>query len=279
MSANILQSSKKPAPPMRASGAFTIVEVMLAIGIFAMMMAGIFQTWMGVSKAVVAGRNAAAQAQRARISIKAIEDALVTAQMFSANGKYYYFLAETSQEKCGSISFVARLPASFPGVGHYGDQIVRRVTFYTDPDGNLIMTQLPMMVAEDKDIEPYRLQLAKDVTLFMFEFWDEQKKEYVYEWAKTNQLPKLVRVAVGLGTARQNSQSPQDLVTRTIAMPSTAVRPEWQAGQMMPGVPGVPGMPGQPGMPPGMGVPPGMGMQPGMQPNRGIQPTRSGSRF
>jgi prepilin-type N-terminal cleavage/methylation domain-containing protein len=256
----------------RGRSGFTIVEVMMAIAIFGMAVLAIYEIWMAVIKASQAGLSAAAQAQRARVSIKAIEDALTTAQMFSANGKYYYFLADTSDEKSGSLSFVARLPASFPGVGHYGDRIVRRVSFFTDAEGNLFVTQLPMMVAEDKDIEPYRLQLAKDVTLFMFEFWDEQKKEYVNEWAKTNQLPKLVRVALGLGSAGHNSKVPQDLVTRTIAMASTAVRGEWQAGQMMPGVPGAPGMPMPPGAP---GVPGQPGVLPGGRP---AQPIRPGGR-
>jgi hypothetical protein len=242
-----------------------MLEVLLAIGIFSLVIIAIYSTWSAVMQGTRAGLNAAANAQRARISIKAIEDALLTAQMFSANGRHYYFLADTANDKCGSISFVARLPASFPGVGRYGDQIVRRVTFFTDAERNLVVTQLPMMVAEDKDYQPYSLQLAKDVTLFMFEFWDEQKKEYVSEWAKTNQLPKLVRVALGLGSVGNNSQNPQDLVTRTIAMPCTAVRPEWQRAPAMPGPspggpnrPGMPGAPGQPGMPPGQPVQPPM---------------------
>jgi hypothetical protein len=260
-----LRGAARPVRP----NAFTIVEVLLAITIFGLVIIGIYSTWAALMHGSKAGLSAAANAQRARISIKAIEDALVTAQMFSANGRYYYFIADTSNDKFGSLSFVARLPASFPGVGRYGDHIVRRVGFYTDADHNLIMTQVPMMVAEDKDYEPYSLQLAKDVTLFMFEFWDDQKKDYVTEWAKTNQLPKLVRVALGVGTVGNNSQAPQDLVTRTIAMPCTAVRGEWQRAPAMPGVPtGVP--PGPPGVPPGPGgVPP---VTPAFQPR--VLPTR-----
>lgn len=225
---------------------FTILEVLMAVTIFGLVMIGIYATWAAIVRGSRAGLSATAASQRARISIKAIEDALVTAQMYTANGRYYYFLADTSDETYGSLSFVARLPATFPGVGRYGAQIVRRVSFYTDADRNLMMEQLPMLVAavKDQEYQPYRLQLAKDVTLFMFEFWDEVRKEYVNEWAKTNQLPRLVRVALGLGKL-PNSQQPQDLVMRTIAIPATAIRPEWQrafpvgtpVGSPNPGIP------------------------------------------
>ena len=262
----------------RRTPAFTIIEVMLAIMIFGMIIIGIYAVWSAILKASKAGLNAAAAAQRARVSIKAIEDALTTAQMFSANGKYYYFIANTENEKTGDLTFVARLPATFPGVGRYGDSVVRRVRFYTDEDRNLIMTQVPMLVTNE-DYQPYRLQLAKDVTLFMFEFWDDQKKEYVSEWAKTNQLPRLVRVALGLGRAG-NSQNPQDLVTRTIAMAAIAIPGQWQRAPMMPGMPGMPGMPmapgqpypGQPGFVPGMPGMPNQPMPPGV-PGQ-VQPRR-----
>ncbi len=256
--------------------AFTILEIMMAIGIFGLVVLGIYQVWMAILKGSKAGLNAAAQAQRARVSIKTIEDALLTAQLFSVNKDYYSFVADTSGEKSGSLTFVARLPSTFPGVGRYGDHIVRRVSFFTDAEGNLVMTQVPVMVSRDKDIEPYSLRLATNVTLLMFEFWDEQKKEYVTEWlgARTNLLPRLVRVALGLGSAGNNSQTPQDLVTCTVAMPGTAVRPEWQRGGMGPGQPGMPGAPGAPGVPPGQpGVPGAPALFPGQQ---GNFPTRPG---
>ena len=68
--------------------------------------------------------------------------------------------ADTSGDY-GSLSFVAHLPATFPGVGRFGDKIVRRVTFTTeagkdrDSGLNLVMRQGPMLMAVDKDYEPY----------------------------------------------------------------------------------------------------------------------------
>ena len=221
----------------RKTGAFTVVEVMMAIFLFSLIIIGIYSVWSAIIRASKAGLSAAAMAQRARISIRAIEEALTTAQMFSANGTNYLFLADTSDEKSGALEFTARLPADFPGVGRFGDTVVRRVRFEVDGQRNLNMMQRPMLATED--FQAYSLQLAQDVTLFMFEFWDEQKKEYVTEWAYTNQLPRIVRVALGVGKSA-NSKMPQDLETRTIAMPCVAIPPQWQNAPPLPGMPGGP---------------------------------------
>jgi type II secretory pathway pseudopilin PulG len=219
---------------------FTIIEVMLAIGIFSMIIISIYSVWTGILKASKATRSAADSAQRARVSMRALQDALTTAQMFTANmppqnpDAYYSFIADMSGDY-GSLSFVAHLPATFPGVGRFGDQIVRRVTFTIEPekDGtlDLVMRQGPMMMAADKDFEPYSLVLAKDVQMFGFEFWGRNPKtgtwEWVEEWNSTNSLPTLVHVGLGLGKTGKKGE-PQDVVHRYIALPATAVQPEWQ---------------------------------------------------
>ncbi len=226
-------------PRTRPQG-FTIIEVMLALGIFAMILVSIYSVWSGILRSSQAARSAADSAQRARISVRTIEDALVTAQMFAANmppqnpDAYYSFLADGTGE-FASLSFVAHLPASFPGVGHYGDDIVRRVTFTCEQgkDGsmNLVMRQGPMMASMEKDFDPYSLVLAKDVQSFLIHFWGQPKDsrdfQWVTEWNSTNALPRLVRIALGVGKTGKKGES-QDLVYRVVALPATAVAPEWQ---------------------------------------------------
>ena len=230
-----------PAPSRRKRRfGFTIIEVMIALGIFSMILIAIYSVWTGILKASKAARTAADSAQRARISMRALVDSLTTAQMFTANmppqtrDAYYSFLADMSGE-FGEISFVSHLPANFPGVGRFGDHVVRRVTFNVEPgkDGklDLVMRQGPMMMAANPDYKPYELVLAKDVTLFAFEFWAQNQKtgnwEWTSEWSKTNQLPTLVHVGLGLGKTDKPGQ-PADIVHRYIALPATAVPPDAQ---------------------------------------------------
>jgi prepilin-type N-terminal cleavage/methylation domain-containing protein len=274
----VLEANGSSGRPTQRRG-FTIIEVMLALGIFSMVLLSIYTVWTSILRATKAARTAADSAQRARISMRALTDALTTAQMFTANmppqnpNAYYSFIADMSGD-FGSLSFVAHLPATFPGVGRYGDQIVRRVTFTIEKDKteglNLVMRQGPLMQMLDPDFEPYELVLAKDVQLFGFEFWGQNPRtgqwEWVEEWNSTNQLPRLVHVGLGLGKTANGEA--QDVVHRYIALPATAVQPEWQmpgggAGGGVPGG-GVPGG-GRPGggMPGGRGPPGGVGVGPG----------------
>ena len=209
------------------SVAFTIIEVMIALFIFALIMTAIYTTWMGIVKGTKSGLRAAAEAQRARVTMRALEDAFMTVVMYNENMKHYWFVTDTSGD-FGSVSMVSRLPGSFPGVARYGEQRVRRVSFYTKPgDGGgqeLIMTQVPTLLATNNTgAEPYSLVLARDVSLFKLEFWDLQKNDWADEWLYTNALPRMVRVTLGLGKAAGSYAKPDDVVTRVVAIPAAAV--------------------------------------------------------
>ncbi|HAM71219.1 MAG TPA: hypothetical protein DCM86_06210 [Verrucomicrobiales bacterium] len=206
--------------------AFTIIEVMIAMAIFMMVVAAIYATWSAVLRATKAGLQAAANVQRGRIALRTLQDALLTAVNYPDNVKYYTFVAETSGD-FADVEFSARLPSSFPGVGRYGGSLLRRVRFTVeqgkDNKGNeLVMYEKPFLLPPDNDFNPYRLVLSHDVSLFMVEFFDAQKREYTREWSQTNALPKLVRIAVGLGK-QSSGNAPQDLVTTSVAIPATAI--------------------------------------------------------
>ena len=218
----------------RSKPAFTIIEIMLAIGIFAMVLTAIYATWIAILKGSKAGLKAAAEVQRSRIAMRTMEDAFNSTEMFVANMKYYLFVSDTSGDMA-AVSLASRLPAGFPGVGRYGDQVVRRVSFYTQPgkDGmsELIMTQAPILLATNNGgVEAYTITLARDVTLFKLAFFDDKKNEWLEEWKYTNQLPRLVQIALGLGKTGNDASKPYDLTTTLVALPSVAVQADIQGG-------------------------------------------------
>jgi prepilin-type N-terminal cleavage/methylation domain-containing protein len=224
---------------------FTVLEVMIAIGIFSIIIFAIYATWTAILKGSRAGLNAAAAVQRARIAVHTLQDAFLTVQFFTENPRHYSFLADTSGDMA-AVSMVSRLPASFPGVGMYGDQLVRRISFYTQvgPTGGteLVMTQAPMLLQTNNGAaEPYSLVLAKDVSLFTLEFWDAQKNEWADEWLYTNQLPRMVAITLGTGKVSGAASTPQDVVTRVVAIPAAAI------GGLQGGQPLGAGQGGQPG--------------------------------
>ena len=210
----------------RSSRAFTIVEVLIAMAMFSLVMVAIYSTWTAILRASSVGQKAAAAVQRSRIAIKAVEDALFTAQMFGENARFYSFITDTKDENLHYLSCTSRLPPTFPGSGMFGDQIVRRVTFEVVPgeDGtnNLVMSQIPSLVITNEMVSPYPITLVRDVSLFFLEFWNPQKSEWASDWLATNQLPKMMRVTIGWGHFN-NSSEPVDIVTRTIALPGSTV--------------------------------------------------------
>ena len=211
----------------RSRAAFTILEIMIAISIFAMVLTAIYTIWISILKGSKTAMAAAAGVQRSRIAIRSIEDALLTTTMYSANINEYSFVGEAN-----SVSMLARLPATFPGVGRYGDQVVRRVSFYTQAgkDGmdELIMSQHPMLLDTTGTVEAYTITLARDVSEFSLGYYDAQKKKWSEDWITTNQLPKMVRVILGLGKLPGSNSKAQDVVAKIVALPATAVGPDLQ---------------------------------------------------
>src|SRR5438309_9196636 len=101
--------------------AFTLVEIMIAVAVFAAVMIAIYSSWSSILRGSRIGLEAAAEAQRSRVAVRALENSLVSLEMFQANIRHYYFFADTSGD-FASLSFVARLPQSFPRSGDFCDQ-------------------------------------------------------------------------------------------------------------------------------------------------------------
>jgi hypothetical protein len=197
----------------------------VAIGLFSAIMIGVIACWEAIVKGTETGRKAAAAAQRARVSIKAIEVALTTAEVSVPNIQYYAFVADTSS-KFASLSLAARLPASFPGSGLFGDNVMRRVTFDVekgvDNQNDLVMNQYPLLMITSDQYPPYPITLARDVTAFNLEFWSPTENDFLTEFLATNDLPPLVRVTLGVGHLTSDPSVPFEVVTRVISLP---VRP------------------------------------------------------
>lgn len=216
----------------RPAGGFTLIEIMMAMGIFALAMTAIYATWSLILKASRGGLEVAAQAQRERIAVNTVEQALTAARSFQADLAYYGFVIENGSSP--GLSFVARLPASFPRSGRFGDFDVRRVTFSLDRGQefgrDFVLRQSPILMDMDEDELSHPVVLAKNVRAFIVECWDGRKGEWTDEWLETNQLPKLVRFTLKLGGSELRTARIQTEVTRIVALPSIMVPPSWQIG-------------------------------------------------
>jgi prepilin-type N-terminal cleavage/methylation domain-containing protein len=231
---------KLPLPSSRLNRAFTLVEIMIAIGILSVVLGAIYSSWTSILRASKVGLDAAASAQRARVTIRVLEDSLGSALSYQANLPYYYFDAENGDAPV--LSFVARLSKSFPRSGKFGDMDVRRVTFSIESglegDRQLVLRQNPLVMDPDADEKEHPIVLAKHVKAFEMQFWATERKppEWVDEWKeqKTNQLPKLVMITLKLADNPHSTRVTEE-ITRIISLPSVTVQPIWQVPKNMGG--------------------------------------------
>lgn len=199
---------------------------MMSIAIFMMVMGSVIACWKCIINGKIIAENAAASAQRARVGIRAVEDALTCSEI-SANVssiQFYAFLTDTSS-KFASLSVAAHPPADFPGSGLFGDNAIRRITFDVenqDGTNNLIMNQSPLLEQLNEQNTPYPIVLARDVSIFMLEFWNVQDQQWEVSFDPTNAFPPMVRVTLGVGHPADNPDVPYDVMVRVVAMPAQA---------------------------------------------------------
>jgi hypothetical protein len=204
------------------------MEIMLALAIFSLVMAAIYSSWSLILRATKVGQEAAAQAQRRRIAVQTIENALMCAQSFQASQQYYTFVVQNGDEPL--LSFTARLPGDFLRHGRFGDFNLRRVTFTVEPgpdmEKDLVLRQNPILMDMDKDEQEHPLVLARNVKGFAIECWGPAQKDWSDKWENTNQIPAMVRFTLVLGGNSLNNfgdTSPILSVTRVVAIPSVMV--------------------------------------------------------
>ena len=210
--------------------AFTLLEIIVAIAIFGLIVAAIFSSWMAIVRGAETGQRAAAAVQRSRIAVSTLEDALMSARSFAVDIEYYGFVAQNGND--AMLSFVAKLPPSFPRSGRFGDFDVRRLTFSLeagrDSGNELVLRQSPLLMDMDIDEKEHPLVLAKDLKAFEMEFWDVRSSDWLDEWTRTNQLPPLVRITLKFDRKAGGSVQPEKEIIREIALPAITVQPGWQ---------------------------------------------------
>ena len=243
--------------PTSRRRAFTLVEIMVAMMIFSMVIAAIYATWALITRATQVGQDAAAQAQRQRVVLRTIGDALMGIESFQASQNHYWFRLANGDEPY--LSFAARLPGTFPRSGKFAgttpgmDFNSRRVTFslVTGDNGekDLILQQTPILMDMDLDEQQVPLVLARNVKVFTIEWWDTNHFDHA-DWStkwddtQTNTIPPMLRVNLVLGgNTAAGSTAPEFAAARIFTVPSSMMPAAVQTG-----VAG--GSGGQPGLPP-----------------------------
>lgn len=223
-----------PPTRHRSRCAFTLIEIMVAIVIFSMVMAAIYSVWMAIIRSTQVAQKVAAQAQRERVGLRTIEDAIEGIQSFQASPQYYSFVVDNEGETA-TLSFTAQVPEEmFPRNGKFNIDL-RRLTFSVESDQsgtkNLVLRQNPVLMDMDEDEQKYPLELVKNVHEFSIECWGTNQQTgkigWLDEWSDTNAIPQMLRVRLVMGvTTADGSAAPDVSIARVYSVPS----------QMMPAI-------------------------------------------
>ena len=212
--------------------AFTLIEIMVALSLLAVIVAAIYSTWFAIIKGSTAAANAAATAQRTRLTMRMMEDSLLGACMYTQNATYYPFLVDAEGDFT-SLSFVSRLPKSFLRSRKFDGADIRRVNFTVEsgPNGakQLVLRQSLLLMDMDQDEQENPLVVAQNVKLFVVEFIDPKTKEWTPDWPYTNQLPSEIRIELKLGNQDFSSDEAAETLEGVVAPIAQAVQPQWQA--------------------------------------------------
>lgn len=130
-----------------------------------------------------------------------------------------------------------------------------------------------LLAPTNSGVGTYTNTLATNVTAFLLEYWDASVNDFVTEWANTNDLPRMVKVAMAFGQSGTANKK-IEVNTSVVGVYSTVVPREVQMpmggpGQRVirPSLPMNPGVPGQPNAPGagGLGGPNSV-LPPGLRP-------------
>ena len=208
--------------------AFTLIELLIALSIFAMIITGIYTSWTAIHRATRIGLEASADAQRKRVAMRALEQSLGSVKYFLANETNYTFIAEGSGDST-YLSFVAHLPETFPRSALFEYQPMRRVNFSVEPGtnglGRLVLRQQPFLYEANIDDSENPLVLANDVVAFNVKFLPDGAEEWEEEWLYTNELPVMAHVTLPFRHGEAVFEN-----HKLIALASSAVPAEFQLG-------------------------------------------------
>jgi type II secretory pathway component PulK len=154
--------------------------------------------------------------------VRTIEEVLEGAQLFEASRPLYAIHGDAE-----SISLVSRFPGRGPG------SPIQRVRIFLERAGrgtfDIVMEHAPYLWDITR-ASSERVVLADNASLFQLEYWDRASGTWEAQ-SRTTLLPSMVRVTVGTGKINRKWETPQELTSRIVALPSLGVPAALQAGR------------------------------------------------
>jgi prepilin-type N-terminal cleavage/methylation domain-containing protein len=211
---------------------FTLLEVVLAVSVFALVMSALYATWNAGLRAWKRASESAEDLQRQRIIVDAMAELLRGAIFSMSKPAIYQFRGNIESPETPLLSFVTSsdllLPPSQIAIAG-----MRRVTFTmeTDESGQpflALTTENALAPRETAENWATTRIFSSDVSNFFVRFLDPQSGQWIEQWTDENRAPSAVQLSVYFRPRRDVAA--QEVVVTSI-VPLAGTLPNVQPAQ------------------------------------------------
>ena len=228
--------------PTRTRAGFTLMEVLLAVAILSIVIAGVYSTFNASLTALRRGTDASDVFQRQRIVMEALSELAQSAVFFAASPTLYTVTATKHPGLGDSVSFVTASDAFLPP-SEATAAGMRRVTISLEQDEYrrtyLAIVNQPALKPEDESKDKESLQahvISTDVSGFYVRYRNARDGTWADTWEDANTPPSAMEFTVVFG--RQGDRVPPVVITRAVDIPVAAFMVA--GGGLMSPIPGLP---------------------------------------
>ena len=220
-----------------SQGGFTLLEVLLAVAILAIVIICVYSTWSAALTSWRRGTEASDVFQRQRIVMETLKELTQSIEFFASTPGLYAIVGAQNPGLGDSISFVTASDAFLPP-SESTDAGIRRVIISLERDqygrSYLAIVNRPALGPEDQsDEQPQAHVISMDVSGFYVRYRDARDGTWNDKWEDTNSPPAAIEYTVVFG--QPGDQTKPVVVTRAVDIP---VAMTLAAGP----IPGLPGM-------------------------------------
>jgi prepilin-type N-terminal cleavage/methylation domain-containing protein len=217
----------------RGQGAFTLLEVVLAVTILGLVMTAVYATWSAGLNGWKRGSAISAAFQRERVVMDTLTELASTIVYFNSPDEVYAVQATHDDWKGDTVSFVTSSDVSLPQT-ESSIAGMRRVTIALERDeqGNpfLAIVNTPALEPADSSSQDETHVLSADVCGFQVRYRDPLDESWKDEWENTRAIPSAIEFTVAFGGS--DGQTPPVIVTRAVDVPIAQFAMQTQGLQM-----------------------------------------------
>jgi len=197
--------------PPRLEGGFTLVEVLLAVSLVAMMAALVFGSLFVTTSAIDAARANSANEQIIRSTLRVMIDELSVGKN-SQNSPWMGINGQFDGQPADTIAFLTM--GQFRGAESTKDTEVVRIVYTREGDRLLRYVRKNLYGLTDESVG--QIELATKVKAFNVRYYDEKNRLWVDEWdgrGRLQSVPKAILIELTLLQENAELQTIRQWVT------------------------------------------------------------------